>query len=50
MELQTFLDYMNTGEVITGGSELHLEMIRLSQEAIKLTSELNSSYHTPEEI
>jgi acetyltransferase-like isoleucine patch superfamily enzyme len=41
---------MNSGKKVTGGSEVHLCMHRLSQEAIRLTSKLNNSYHTPEEI
>lgn len=50
MELQEFLNYMNSGQTVVGGSEEHLYMTRLSQEALRLTAELNGSYHTPEEI
>ncbi|MDO4651089.1 MAG: DapH/DapD/GlmU-related protein [Eubacteriales bacterium] len=32
------------------GSETHLFMHRLSQEALKITAELNNSYHTQEEV
>lgn len=50
MELSEFLEHMNSGAVVKGGSEAHLVMHRLSQEAIRLTTKLNSSYHTEEEI
>lgn len=38
------------GEYIEGGSEKHLFMHAASQEAIKITSKINSGYHTPEEL
>lgn len=50
MELQEFLNHMNSGQKVVGGSREHLCMTRLSQEALRLTAELNGSYHTPEEI
>ena len=39
MELQEFLNYMNSGQTVVGGSEEHLYMTRLSQEALRLTAE-----------
>lgn len=50
MDLQTFLDHMNSGKTIKGGSEAHLCMCALSQEALQRTAELNGAYHTPEEV
>ena len=50
MKLDEFLDYMNSGLNIEGGSEVHKYMIELSQEAMKVTCELNNSYHEPQEI
>lgn len=50
MELNEFLKYMESGAEIEAGSEVHLCMHKLSQEAIRLTTELNGSYHTNEEI
>ena len=50
MELQEFLDWMNSGREVVAGSETHLYMIQLAQEAMQLTAQLNSGYHTPEEI
>ena len=50
MELKDFLAHMNSGKTVIAGSEIHQYMCMLSQEALKLTAELNNSYHTPEEI
>lgn len=50
MDLQAFLDHMNSGKTIKGGSEAHLCMCALSQEALRRTAELNGAYHTPEEV
>lgn len=50
MELKDFIEYMNSKRTIIAGSEMHQYMCMLSQEALKLTAEINNSYHTPEEI
>lgn len=50
MNLEKYIEYLNSGKVIEGGSEIHQYMHILSQEALKLTMKLNNSYHTPEEI
>lgn len=50
MELQEFLDHLNSEKPVEGGSEAHLYMHKVSQEALKLTSEINSQYHEPEEL
>ncbi|MBR6950210.1 MAG: sugar O-acetyltransferase [Oscillospiraceae bacterium] len=50
MDLQTFLDKMNSGEEVEAGSDCHLYMTQLSQEALKITAEMNNRYHTPEEL
>ena len=50
MELDEFLSYMDSGKEVVAGSPVHQCMHRLSQEAIRVTSELNSRYHTSEEI
>lgn len=50
MDIDEFLDYLNRGETIEGGSEIHQMMYIVAQEALKLTAELNGQYHTPEEI
>ncbi|MGI6254739.1 MAG: DapH/DapD/GlmU-related protein [Acutalibacter sp.] len=50
MNLEKFLNHMDSGKETVAGSEAHLCMHQLSQEAIRLTAELNCRYHTPEEI
>ena len=50
MDLQDFLDKMNSGEEIEAGSDYHLFMGKLSQEALKITAEMNNQYRTPEEL
>lgn len=50
MDLQEYLDCLNSGERIPAGSEVHRYMHLVSQEALRLTAELNNTYHTPEEI
>ena len=50
MNLNEFLQEMNSGREVPEGSPAHLYMHQLSQEAIRLTMELNNRYHTPQEI
>ena len=50
MELKEFLARMDTGEEIEAGSACHLLMHALSQEALRITAEMNNAYHTPEEL
>ncbi|MDU7030512.1 MULTISPECIES: DapH/DapD/GlmU-related protein [Robinsoniella] len=50
MELKEFLEFMDSGKTITGGTKIHAYMHMLSQEALKLTAELNGCYHAPDEI
>ena len=50
MNINEFLDYVNKGNTIHVNSEMHKYMDELSNEAMKITAELNGSYHTPEEI
>ena len=50
MNLSEFLEHLNRGETVIGGSEVHQFMHEVSQQALKITVELNGSYHEPEEI
>ena len=50
MDLQAFLDHMNSGKLVETGTPAQEWMNALAQEALKVTAELNSGYHTPEEI
>ncbi len=50
MEREEFLKYLRQGNPVTGGSDMHLLMHELAEEALKETAELNGSYHGPEEM
>ena len=50
MTLQDFLDKMNSGEEIVAGSDYHLFMHGMSQEALRITAQMNIAHHTPEEL
>lgn len=50
MTIQEFRNYMASGKPIEGGSDGHMMFHRLSQEALRITAEINGKYHTPEEL
>ena len=50
MKVDEFRKAMAEAKYIPAGSELHLAFHAFSQEALKITAELNGSYHTPEEV
>ena len=50
MNLEEYLNRLSGGETVEGGSEMHVFMHEVSQEALKITAELNGSYHKPEQI
>ena len=50
MICEEYLSNMKPGYIVDAGSEDHLVMHELSQRALKITMELNSKYHTKEEI
>ncbi|MDD4796554.1 MAG: sugar O-acetyltransferase [Eubacteriales bacterium] len=50
MQLQEFFDEVGSGRIIKSGSPTHLFMIALSNQALRLTVQLNNAYHTPDEI
>ncbi|MGN0256459.1 MAG: sugar O-acetyltransferase [Chordicoccus sp.] len=47
MELKEFLDYVNQGKTIHAPSEELAYSGYLTQEALKITMEMNNAYHTP---
>ena len=49
MDTKEFIEAMNAGVTVYGNSPLHLKMHELSQEALRITMEINNKYHTPEE-
>lgn len=50
MNTNEFLEAMDMGVTVEGNSQLHLKMTELSQEALRITMEINTRYHTAEEL
>lgn len=50
MTLDDLLAALDAGETITGSSPAHAVMHATSQEALRITGELNSGYHEPEVV
>ena len=50
MNLEQFLEHLNSGKPVKGGSEAHLFMHGVSQEALKITAEINGSYHELQQL
>lgn len=50
MNIEKFFNHLNQGLPVESGSEFFTVMHALSQDALKLTTELNGSYHSPDEI
>lgn len=50
MTTEEFIKIMDSGDIIPGGSPIHAKMHELSQEAIRITMEINNSYHNHDEI
>lgn len=50
MDLEAFLEHLNSGKLVKGGSEAHQFMHGVSQEAMRITAEMNGSYHEPDQL
>lgn len=50
MNIDEFLEHVNAGLPVQNGTDINKYMTELSYEAMKITAELNNSYHKPEEI
>lgn len=50
MDLQDFLDHLNRGEPIIGGSPIYAFMHQVSDQALRITAQLNACYHEPTEV
>lgn len=50
MDINEYLDRLNAGECVRDGSEMHLKMCELSNRAMRITCQLNGTYHTPQEV
>jgi acetyltransferase-like isoleucine patch superfamily enzyme len=50
MTIEQFRKHIAEGLPIENGSEAHLLMHEMSQEALRITAEINGKYHEPEEL
>ena len=50
MTLDDLLADLDAGRTITGDSPLHAVMHEVSQQALRITAELNGSYHEPARV
>jgi acetyltransferase-like isoleucine patch superfamily enzyme len=50
VDLQEFLDHVDAGRVIKGGSAAHEFMHGAAQDALRVVAELNGAYRTPDEV
>lgn len=48
--IDDLLAELNAGRTVTGGSPLHGVMHRAAQQALRITAELNGSYHEEAEV
>lgn len=50
MDNKEFMELVERGEAIAGGTEAHALLVQYSNEALRITAELNGSYHEPDEV
>lgn len=50
LTIDDLLTALREGRTIAGGSPLHEVMHRASQDALRITAELNGAYHSPERV
>ena len=50
MTIQEFRKHMASGKSVIGGSDVHMMFHQLSQEVLKIMTEINGKYYTPEEL
>ncbi len=50
MSDKEFLKYAAQGNLIVAGSSIHQSMHSMSQRALRLTAQINNTYHSPEEL
>lgn len=50
MDVKDFLAHLRSGKPVEAGSKAHIKMCELSNEAMRITCELNGVYHTPDEV
>jgi acetyltransferase-like isoleucine patch superfamily enzyme len=49
MTLEQLLEHFNNGFPVEAGTAEHTLLVKFSNDAMRITAELNGSYHTPEE-
>lgn len=50
MTIEEFRHQMASGQPVVAGSDVHMMFHQLSQEALRITAEMNGKYHTPDEL
>ena len=50
MTIEQFRKHMADGLPVENGSEAHQHMHQMSQEALRITAEINGMYHEPAEL
>lgn len=50
MNIEELIEHFNKGQSVKAGTTAYELLIKCSNEAMRITAELNSSYHTPEQI
>ena len=50
VELHDFLDHVNRGALIEGGSDQHLFLHGAAQDALRIIAQINTGYRTPDEV
>jgi acetyltransferase-like isoleucine patch superfamily enzyme len=50
MDKNEFWELVKRGEPITGRTEAHALLVQYSNEALRITAELNGSYHEPDKV
>ena len=50
MNLEKFLEHLNSGKEVPANSDILAYMTELSDEAMKLSEELNNKYNPPEKV
>ncbi|WDP88522.1 MAG: sugar O-acetyltransferase [Desulfobacter sp.] len=50
MNKKELMERIDRREPIVGGTEAHAVLVRLSNEALRITAELNGDYHDPDEV
>lgn len=50
MESKEFLTHLSSGKTVHGGSAVHRFMHGVSQDALRITAEINGRYHEPDAL